>query len=193
IARSLLALGRADEARPHAEALVEAGSTDVNLLLLAAEARVASLDKPGAREILITLQKSEARNAIVLRRVGDLYAALGDISDAIPITRKRCATAGCFSEDASNGDRRPTARARHPRRLPAARSEPEDGSAARAFTGEKQRRERLLRRGHYRRRDDEEQPASARHDPRALRESDDGGSCARHRDAASRRQAPGRR
>jgi len=83
IARSLLALGRADEARPHAEALVEAGSTDVNLLLLAAEARVASLDKPGAREILITLQKSEARNAIVLRRVGDLYAALGDISDAI--------------------------------------------------------------------------------------------------------------
>ena len=62
-ARSLLALGRPDEARPHAEALVEAGSTDVNLLLLAAEARVASLDKPGAREILITLQKSEGRNA----------------------------------------------------------------------------------------------------------------------------------
>ena len=52
IARSLLALGRAEEARPFAEALVEAGSTDVNLLLLAAEARVASLDNPGARDIL---------------------------------------------------------------------------------------------------------------------------------------------
>src|SRR5213075_382216 len=42
IARSLLALGRPDEARPYAEALVAAGSTDVNLLLLAAEARVSS-------------------------------------------------------------------------------------------------------------------------------------------------------
>lgn len=82
-ARSLLALGRAEEARPYAEALVEAGSTDVNLLLLAAEARVASLDNPGAREILITLKKSEARNANVLKRVGDLYAALGDSADAI--------------------------------------------------------------------------------------------------------------
>jgi tetratricopeptide (TPR) repeat protein len=78
IARSLLALGRPDEARPHAEALVNAGSTDINLLLLAAEARVASMDKPGARELLITLHKSEARNANVLKRVGDLYAELGD-------------------------------------------------------------------------------------------------------------------
>src|SRR6059058_5486801 len=86
-ARSLLALGRADEARPHAEALVTAGSTDVNLLLLAAEARVASLDKPGAREILITLQKSEGRNANVLKRVGDLYAALGDSHEAIAAYR----------------------------------------------------------------------------------------------------------
>ena len=87
IARSLLALGRADEARPHAEALVTAGSTDVNLLLLAAEARVASYDQVGAREILITLQKSEARNANVLKRVGDLYAALGDSIDAIAAYR----------------------------------------------------------------------------------------------------------
>ena len=86
-ARSLLALGRADEARPHAEALVEAGSTDVNLQLLAAEARVASLDKPGAREILITLQKSEGRNANVLKRVGDLYAQLGDTPEAIAAYR----------------------------------------------------------------------------------------------------------
>jgi len=83
IARSLLALGRPDEARPHAEALVTAGSTDVNLLLLAAEARVASYDQVGAREILITLQKSEGRNANVLKRVGDLYAALADIPEAI--------------------------------------------------------------------------------------------------------------
>ena len=82
-ARSLLALGRAEEARPYAEALVEAGSTDVNLLLLAAEARVASLDKPGAREILVSLQRSEGRNANVLKRVGDLYGALGDSSEAI--------------------------------------------------------------------------------------------------------------
>ena len=81
-ARSLLALGRAEEARPFAEALVEAGSTDVNLLLLAAEARVASLDNPGAREILVALKKSEARNANVLKRVGDLYAALGDPNEA---------------------------------------------------------------------------------------------------------------
>ncbi|HEY3133781.1 MAG TPA: tetratricopeptide repeat protein [Gemmatimonadaceae bacterium] len=87
IARSLLALGRPDEARPHAEALVTAGSTDVNLLLLAAEARVASFDKPGAREILISLQKSEARNANVLKRVGDLYAGLGDSAEAIAAYR----------------------------------------------------------------------------------------------------------
>jgi tetratricopeptide (TPR) repeat protein len=87
IARSLLALGRAEEARPHAEALVSAGSTDVNLLLLAAEARVASLDKPGAREILVALKKSEARNANVLKRVGDLYASLGDAHDAIDAYR----------------------------------------------------------------------------------------------------------
>jgi tetratricopeptide (TPR) repeat protein len=87
IARSLLALGRAEEARPHAEALVAAGSTDVNLLLLAAEARVASLDKPGAREILVALKKSEARNANVLKRVGDLYASLGDAHDAIDAYR----------------------------------------------------------------------------------------------------------
>ncbi len=82
-ARSLLALGHAEEARPYAEALVEAGNTDVNLLLLAAEARVASLDNPGAREILVALRKSESRNANVLKRVGDLYAALGDSSEAI--------------------------------------------------------------------------------------------------------------
>jgi tetratricopeptide (TPR) repeat protein len=82
-ARSLLALGRAEEARPHAEALVEAGATDVNFLLLAAEARVASLDKAGAREILVALQRSEGRNANVLKRVGDLYGALGDSSEAI--------------------------------------------------------------------------------------------------------------
>jgi tetratricopeptide (TPR) repeat protein len=82
-ARSLLALGRAEEARPYAEALVEAGSTDVNLLLLAAEARVASMDKAGAREILVALRKSEARNANVMKRVGDLYGALGDANAAI--------------------------------------------------------------------------------------------------------------
>src|SRR3981081_3833506 len=52
--RSLLALGRAGEGRPHAEALVEAGTTDVNLLLPAAEARVASLDKGWAREFLVS-------------------------------------------------------------------------------------------------------------------------------------------
>jgi cellulose synthase operon protein C len=86
-ARSLLALGRAEQARPYAEALVEAGSTDVNLLLLAAEARVASLDNPGAREILVTLRKSESRNANVLKRVGDLYAALGEASEAIAAYR----------------------------------------------------------------------------------------------------------
>src|SRR3954468_1653386 len=82
-ARSLLALGRPEEARPYAEALVEAGSTDVNLLLLAAEARVASLDKPGARDILVALRKNDGRNANVMKRVGDLYGALGDASDAI--------------------------------------------------------------------------------------------------------------
>jgi tetratricopeptide (TPR) repeat protein len=82
-ARSLLALGRAEEARPYAEALVEAGSTDVNLLLLAAEARVASLDKAGAREILVSLEQNQGRNANVLKRVGDLYAALGDSNEAI--------------------------------------------------------------------------------------------------------------
>lgn len=86
-ARSLLALGRAEQARPYAEALVEAGSTDVNLLLLAAEARVASLDKGGAREILLALQKGEGRNANVLKRVGDLYAALGDSNEAITAYR----------------------------------------------------------------------------------------------------------
>lgn len=82
-ARSFLALGRPDEARPHAEALVAAGSTDVNLLLLAAEARVASFDKNGARDIMIALQRTESRNANVMKRVGDLYASLGDSADAI--------------------------------------------------------------------------------------------------------------
>ena len=91
MARSLLALGRAEEARPYAEALVEAGSTDVNLLLLAAEARVASLDKPGAREILVSLQRNEGRNANVLKRVGDLYAALGDSNEAIGAYRSSLA------------------------------------------------------------------------------------------------------
>ena len=76
-ARSLLALGRAEEARPYAQALVEAGSTDVNLLLLAAEARVASLDNPGARDILVALKATESRNANVMKRVGDLYGAIG--------------------------------------------------------------------------------------------------------------------
>jgi tetratricopeptide (TPR) repeat protein len=82
-----LALGRADEARPFAEALVEAGSSDVNLQLLAAEARVASLDKLGAREILAGLKRSEGRNANVLKRVGDLYALLGDQPEAIAAYR----------------------------------------------------------------------------------------------------------
>lgn len=86
-ARSLLALGRADEARPFAEALVEAGSTDVNLLLLAAEARVASFDNAGAREILGALSTREAKNANVMNRVGDLLSALGDAGEAIAVYR----------------------------------------------------------------------------------------------------------
>jgi tetratricopeptide (TPR) repeat protein len=86
-ARSLLALGRADEARPFAEALVEAGSTDVNLQLLAAEARVASLDEQGAREILVALKKNYAKNANVMKRTGDLYASLGDAPEAIAAYR----------------------------------------------------------------------------------------------------------
>ena len=86
-ARSLLALGRADEARPFAEALVEAGSTDVNLQLLAAEARVASLDEQGAREILVALRKNYAKNANVMKRTGDLYASLGDAPEAIAAYR----------------------------------------------------------------------------------------------------------
>jgi tetratricopeptide (TPR) repeat protein len=90
-ARSLLALGRAEQARPYAEALVEAGSTDVSLLLLAAEARVASLDNPGARDILLKLGSSESRNANVMKRVGDLYAALGDSSEAIGAYRSSLA------------------------------------------------------------------------------------------------------
>jgi tetratricopeptide (TPR) repeat protein len=90
-ARSLLALGRAEEARPYAEALVEAGSTDVNLLLLAAEARVASLDNPGARDILRALATSESRNANVMKRVGDLYAGLGDSHESIDAYRSSLA------------------------------------------------------------------------------------------------------
>jgi tetratricopeptide (TPR) repeat protein len=86
-ARSLLALGRPEQARPYAEALVAAGSTDVNLLLLAAEARVASRDKAGAREILQSLRNSESRNANVLKRVGDLYGALADRGEAIAAYR----------------------------------------------------------------------------------------------------------
>jgi predicted Zn-dependent protease len=66
---------------------VEAGSTDVNLLLLAAEARVASLDEPGAREILGALKGNHPRNANVMKRVGDLYAALGDPGEAIAAYR----------------------------------------------------------------------------------------------------------
>ena len=59
----------------------------MNLLLLAAEARVASMDKAGAREILVALRKREARNANVMKRVGDLYAALSDSNDAIAAYR----------------------------------------------------------------------------------------------------------
>jgi tetratricopeptide (TPR) repeat protein len=44
---------------------------------------VASLDHAGAQEILLTLKKSEGRNANVLKRVGDLYASLGDAHEAI--------------------------------------------------------------------------------------------------------------
>ena len=105
--------------RPYAEALVEAGSTDVNLLLLAAEARVASLDKPGAREILLTLEKSEARNANVLKRVGDLYASLGDANDAIGAYR------------ASLGDRRASGRRRASRSDDSSRRPGDDTGAIR--------------------------------------------------------------
>ena len=38
-------------------------------------------------EILVTLKKSEARNANVLKRVGDLYAAIGDTGEAIAAYR----------------------------------------------------------------------------------------------------------
>ena len=61
------------------------------------------------------------------------------------------------AEAASHGDRRPASRARHSRRLPAARSEPEDGRAARDVGAARRRGRRRVRRRPRRARGDPQQ------------------------------------
>src|SRR5260370_89183 len=94
----------------------------------------------------------------------------------------------------SHGHRRTAPRARHPRRLPAPRLEPEDGLVARHLGTAAQRRHDLLRRGHHHFRRDPLEPAPARRAAPADREDHRGRSGTRPGHAgASGRPTPARR
>ena len=76
--RALLALGKAAEARPLAEALVTAFPDDADLALLAAEARSKSGDPAGAVEILRHAEVRAPARADIRKLLGDVALKVGD-------------------------------------------------------------------------------------------------------------------
>jgi tetratricopeptide (TPR) repeat protein len=76
--RALLALDRAGEARPLAEALLTAFGDDVECALLAARARAATGDPAGAVQVLRRAEERAPARADVRKVLGDVAAAVGD-------------------------------------------------------------------------------------------------------------------
>jgi tetratricopeptide (TPR) repeat protein len=77
-ARCLLALDRAAEAGPIAEALLAAAPDDVDAALLAAEARSRNGDPAAALDVLRKAQARSPERADVRRLLGDVARAVGD-------------------------------------------------------------------------------------------------------------------
>jgi tetratricopeptide (TPR) repeat protein len=81
-ARALLALGRAAEARILAEELLAGGRDDVDLALLAAEARGATGDPAAALDALQLAQARAPDRADVRKLTGDVALGVGDVEAA---------------------------------------------------------------------------------------------------------------
>jgi tetratricopeptide (TPR) repeat protein len=86
-ASALLRLGRATEARPIAQRLVERDPSDVDALLLASAACADEGDPASAIELLGRARRVAPRRADVLLRTGDLAKSIGDVDGAIDMYR----------------------------------------------------------------------------------------------------------
>ncbi|HET7563966.1 MAG TPA: tetratricopeptide repeat protein, partial [Gemmatimonadaceae bacterium] len=95
--RALLVLGRADEARPAAEALLAADDSNVEWLLLVATARADSGDAAAAREVLDRARALAPQRADVLKQFGDVARVTGDTDGAIDAYRGALALDGQFA------------------------------------------------------------------------------------------------
>lgn len=83
VTRTLLALGKGSGALPFAESLLAEASGGVTAQLLAAEARAATGDANGARELLSSVRTTHGRNAAAMKRVAELSEKLGDGTAAL--------------------------------------------------------------------------------------------------------------
>jgi tetratricopeptide (TPR) repeat protein len=95
--RALLVLGRPAEARPVAEQLLEADAANVEWLLLVAMARANSGDAAAARTLLHQARTLAPARADVLKQLGEVACAVGDIDGAIDAYRGALALDGGFA------------------------------------------------------------------------------------------------
>jgi Tfp pilus assembly protein PilF len=85
--RSLLALGRAADARASAESLLTADSSNVESLLLVARVRAEVGEPALARELLDSARRLAPARADVLKQLGDTARSVGDVDGAIQAYR----------------------------------------------------------------------------------------------------------
>ena len=86
--RALLALGRGREARESADELLTEGASDLDALVLAADARIADGDAPAALEALAGAGALAPQRADLHQRTGDALRRLGDVRSAMNAYRR---------------------------------------------------------------------------------------------------------
>jgi tetratricopeptide (TPR) repeat protein len=85
---ALLRLGRAEEARPLAEAMLAEDPGSIERLMIAAVARAETNDGPAALEVLETAVRVAPDRADVYHRIGDVARSLGKTDKAIAAYRE---------------------------------------------------------------------------------------------------------
>jgi tetratricopeptide (TPR) repeat protein len=95
---ALLRLGRAQEARPLAEALLAEDPGAIERLMLAAAARADTQDAAAAREVLDLARQVAPGRADVHHKIGDVAQTLGDHDGAVAAYRRALELDGGFAD-----------------------------------------------------------------------------------------------
>jgi tetratricopeptide (TPR) repeat protein len=95
---ALLRLGRAEEARPLAEAMLAEDPGSIERLMLAAAARAETHDPAGALEVLETARRVAPERAEVHHKIGDVAQSLGKFDMAAGAYREALKLDGGFAD-----------------------------------------------------------------------------------------------